>query len=1170
MKDHYQPHRSQRKNWAYWIIGLGSILWLLLRSGTKPRRLVYPCQRVALANSTIFLGYLASVVGVTWICRRLKREIILAGVGIFSLGLLFSMALAGSNGPITPVYVNLTLPGWTSGSAVSDVFAVPNVPTPECSLEGGTLPDTAPCDEASYALRDAGVDSMVNEMENRGSYFYRTTTHPNGIVGKNDVVVIKINNQWAEQGQNNGLGRLSTNTDVLKGLLWRILQHPDDFSGEIVVTENTQGVVWNWDVTPANSQDRNQSYQDVVNAFQTLGYPVSLYRWDDLNESGISGGNVGAGGYPTGEYAGGNNNDAYILLEDPDASGTNELSYPKFRTDGGAFVSMRYGVWDGSSYDSDSLTFINLPVLKQHGMAGATIAWKNLIGFLSIYNEDTRYGSWDAMHGFFWGYQDMGDTDYGLLGQQMALIRAPDLNVVDAIWVADDNYDGDSTRQDVLLASTDPFAVDWYASEYVLFPIYSNQDASAARVGTFRSATRVNQNAAASAWSDGSYPYIDLLDSYDSNTPSNDEKNMMNVYVVAGSSTCEAVTDVTISGPTSGVTNTLYTFTANVTPTAATTPITYTWTPDTHVAQSGAGVTYTWSVTGNKTISVSAENCGGSDTDTHTISIEASETHAIYLPMVVNNYQAQPSTCPIPLTSVTISGPTSGYTNTRYTFSAAITPSDATQPIGYTWSPTPSDGAGSLVSAAYRWDSAGVYDLSVEAENCGGTVDADHTISITASAPTSGDLLQPEDLTYLGAFRLPERAGGAPDEQSWEYSAQALTYWPDGDSGGGGDGYPGSLFGTGHDVWNYVSEISIPAPSTSRDLETLEFATTIQGFYDVRAGLFDGLSEMPRVGLQYLPAQSGQTSAKLHMTWGAHHHDEGSPSDTPSHAWCDLDLSEPNTQGAWWIGDESLYRVNGYIFEIPQEWAAAHLDGERLATGRYRDGGWSGMGPNIFAYGPWIDGSPPISGTHLTARTLLSYSFADGEYMLDNYHDSDEWEGGAWLTAGERSAVVFVGTKGGGDYWWYGFSSPDGDGMPCPFIPDPGVGIVRCYNSSDGSDCVPELINCEGYAEESRGWWSSRFDAQMIFYDPADFAAVLNGTMEPYEPQPYARLDIDEHLFFLAATVGAVDCGTGDQRKCRLGEVAYDRERGFLYVLERFADDSTPVVHVWQVQANGG
>ncbi len=426
-------------------------------------------------------------------------------------------------------------------------------------------------------------------------------------------------------------------------------------------------------------------------------------------------------------------------------------------------------------------------------------------------------------------------------------------------------------------------------------------------------------------------------------------------------------------------------------------------------------------------------------------------------------------------------------------------------------------------------------------------------------------LLHPDDLVYEGAFRLPDRQPGASDAEGWEYGGQALTYRPDGDPGGEADGYPGSLFGTGHDVWNYVSEIGIPAPSLSRNPDDLNVATTLQGFHDVRGGLFDGLDELPRVGLQYLPPQAGQTSAKLHLAWGQHHHDEGSPSDTASHAWCDVDLAHPNTAGAWWIDDAALYSVNGYMFEIPQEWADAYLGGARLATGRYRDGGWSGKGPTLFAYGPWLDGNPPAPGAHLTAHTLLLYSYweDEGDFRLNGYHDSDQWEGGAWITAGERSAVVFVGTKGGGDYWWYGYTSPAGDGAPCP-ADDPIDGMV-CFNS-DGTPCASEVSgHCSGYIEESKGWWSSRFDAQMIFYDPADFAAVVDGSMAPYEPQPYAVLDIDEHLF-LNATVETAFIGSGDQRNYRVGEMAYDRERGLLYVLEWFGDGEKPVIHVWRVQ----
>ena len=73
----------------------------------------------------------------------------------------------------------------------------------------------------------------------------------------------------------------------------------------------------------------------------------------------------------------------------------------------------------------------------------------------------------------------------------------------------------------------------------------------------------------------------------------------------------------------------------------------------------------------------------------------------------------------------------------------------------------------------------------------------------------------------------------------------------------------------------------------------------------------------------------------------------------PTHGWFSADLAQPDFQGVWFIGDQSFDSVNGYLFEIPTDWADAHAQGRVLATGRYRDGGWSGMGPALFAYRPW-------------------------------------------------------------------------------------------------------------------------------------------------------------------------------------------------------------------------
>lgn len=394
--------------------------------------------------------------------------------------------------------------------------------------------------------------------------------------------------------------------------------------------------------------------------------------------------------------------------------------------------------------------------------------------------------------------------------------------------------------------------------------------------------------------------------------------------------------------------------------------------------------------------------------------------------------------------------------------------------------------------------------------------------------PIPGNLIQPTDLVYQGAFRLPE--GDGTDESSWAWGGTATTYYPKGDSSGPNDGYPGSIYGTGHDQHQYVSEITIPKPvnSLTKDLSELSTAETQQEFTDIRQELF-GYLELPRVGLEYLPKQGSQTEDKLYYTWGQHMQELDAG---PSHGWFELDLSNPNRAGPWRIKDQIKYNTTDYIFEIPSNWAAENTPGMRLATGRFRDGGQGAQGPVIITYGPWNDGNPPAEGAALSNTPLLLYSsvYDDpvGEHAMNDYHHSDEWSGGAWLTKDNKAAVIFIGIKGQGDCW-YGFY--DGTVWPeePPFPP-------------------------EGPGE--RGWWSDNFTAQILFYDPADLASVAKGEMEPYEPQPYATLNIDKYLY---------NRPVNEIRQ--FGSVCCDREQGILYAFEYRGDSENdrPLVHVWKI-----
>lgn len=157
--------------------------------------------------------------------------------------------------------------------------------------------------------------------------------------------------------------------------------------------------------------------------------------------------------------------------------------------------------------------------------------------------------------------------------------------------------------------------------------------------------------------------------------------------------------------------------------------------------------------------------------------------------------------------------------------------------------------------------------------------------------------------------------------------------------------------------------------------------------------------------------------------------------------------------------------------------------------------------------------------------------------MVD-YSEPDEWSGGAWLSGGEKSAVVLVGTKALGRSW-YGFSN----GVEYPISGDP-------------DDAYPEV---PAWPHDQRGWWSEDISAQLLFFDPAELGAVAQGELDPWDPQPYATLSLDETLF---------DPGFDYERGKRylVGAMAFDRVNGLLYVVERLADDGDrSLIHVFQL-----
>jgi hypothetical protein len=279
-------------------------------------------------------------------------------------------------------------------------------------------------------------------MEKKDIFLHKTFTHPSGIVGADNVVIIKGNFQWT--------GRNTTSTDRIKGLIWQILQHPDGFSGEIIICDNTQDIGTGINQDDNNSEDINQSILDVVNTFYAKGYPVYQLDWKYIWSTV-------ANEYSTGDY-----NDGYIY------ESATKISYPKFRSPSQNYsISLRYGIWDSLAavYDSTRLCIIDFPVLKAHSYAGASIAVKNWIGVLTTAYVNSRYGGWHSMHeNYLFG-------NYALIARVMA-VTFPKLVILDAAWVSTlDPHIPPYVKKDLLLGSTDPVAISWYAAKYILTPI---------------------------------------------------------------------------------------------------------------------------------------------------------------------------------------------------------------------------------------------------------------------------------------------------------------------------------------------------------------------------------------------------------------------------------------------------------------------------------------------------------------------------------------------------------------------------------------------------------------------------------------------------------------------------------------------------------------------------
>ncbi|MHA2231789.1 MAG: DUF362 domain-containing protein, partial [Candidatus Hodarchaeales archaeon] len=419
---------------TFLLLGFTNLLWLIIRTGTKPSRITYPCQKAAATNFSLSLSTLFPISLTALTVPFAKAS------GFFSKSKKYFLAISLLAAIGGGLYAN-GLFGGLSNSQAQEFQLV---------FESQTATGSPASDIYVVNGRSAAhVTELISLMGSHDLLFYQspvtgTNQGPTGLIAYDDVVLLKINCQWDERG--------GTNTDVLKEVIQAIIDHPDGFIGEIIVADNGQGRGnMNWQNT--NAEDADQSSQDVVDMFSSE-HSVSTFSWQAIRHLEVD------------EYSLGDTRSGYVLYLRADPETGIIVSYPKFQTVFGTQISFKHGIWNGTAY-AERLKVINMPVLKSHLIYGVTAALKNYMG---VQSESQGIGG-----GLANGHATVATGGMGTLMVETSL---PTLTILDAIWVNANPYPASSTgpptsydeatRVNVILASIDPAALDYWAAKYAL------------------------------------------------------------------------------------------------------------------------------------------------------------------------------------------------------------------------------------------------------------------------------------------------------------------------------------------------------------------------------------------------------------------------------------------------------------------------------------------------------------------------------------------------------------------------------------------------------------------------------------------------------------------------------------------------------------------------------
>jgi hypothetical protein len=304
------------------------------------------------------------------------------------------------------------------------------------------------------------------------------------VFGKDDVIVIKPNLQWWNQG--------APNFPALKSFIDVIMHRPGGFIGEVVIAENVHRGAQPWKSEYSSwacTFERNTHLDDVLNMNQlanslkeTYGERFSVCHLINVKDGGRriyspedGTGYVfcdGTGGVPLLAIDNGLRNEDYRATI---------MTYPIIKTDRGTLIDFKYGIWENDQYINQPFRLINFAAINHHSSyCGITSAIKNYMGISDLsggpdpFDDGKLTDTYYNFHSFPFNKWAPG-PEPGMMGAEMGefmrTIRKADLNIATGELVGlVSRTEPPVAKTNVILASTDPVSLDYHSAKYVLYP----------------------------------------------------------------------------------------------------------------------------------------------------------------------------------------------------------------------------------------------------------------------------------------------------------------------------------------------------------------------------------------------------------------------------------------------------------------------------------------------------------------------------------------------------------------------------------------------------------------------------------------------------------------------------------------------------------------------------